>query len=253
MVAFTALRAQFRDDTQFGADGASPGLARALDRIGWRAVQESTADELASHIVELVYACVDDHHDVELLARAIAETLRHAGPSLDGGLPPVEAYLPAAEEILSEYVRPTPGLEPTWTVGVTRAVRRRSVRALIGAWMTYWVALVLVTLGPAMLLLWRLSRPDQHGSASLGFDDGTLRLKILDGATTAWSGVATVGTIALWLAIPALIIWAIWLVATRPASTPARVATPRPLDALPSADTIAMPSVTREKQRERNR
>jgi hypothetical protein len=30
---------------------------------------------------------------------------RDAGPNLDGGLPPIEAYLPAAEELLERYVR----------------------------------------------------------------------------------------------------------------------------------------------------
>jgi hypothetical protein len=29
---------------------------------------------------------------------------RDAGPNLDGGLPPIEAYLPAAEELLQHYV-----------------------------------------------------------------------------------------------------------------------------------------------------
>jgi hypothetical protein len=114
MVGFAALRARFRDDTMFGADGASPGLTRALERIGWSAVQESTSDETASYIVDLVAACVSSHHDVDMLAYAIAELLRHFGPSLDGGLPPAEAYLPAAEEILREYVNPTPRAEPTW-------------------------------------------------------------------------------------------------------------------------------------------
>jgi hypothetical protein len=48
------------------------------------------------------------------LAHGIAAVFRDAGPNLDGGLPPIEAYLPAAEELLQHYVnndlseRPTP-------------------------------------------------------------------------------------------------------------------------------------------------
>jgi hypothetical protein len=102
MVTYTALRAQFLSDS--GAAGAAPALARALEQIGWRAVQESTPEELASHMVYLLDACVHDHYDVTLLARAVAGVLRDHGPELDGGLPPEEAYIPAAEELLRLYV-----------------------------------------------------------------------------------------------------------------------------------------------------
>lgn len=107
MIPYRALRAQFVADTQQGASGAAPGLTRALQRIGWGAVQESTPEELASHCVALLHACIDDHHDVDQLAHAIAATLRDYGPLLDGGLPPVEAYRPAADELLREYVLPS--------------------------------------------------------------------------------------------------------------------------------------------------
>ena len=116
MVPYAALRARLASDTGVGAGGASPGMARALERIGWRAVRESTPEELGSHLVALLQACIDDHHDVEQLAYAIAMTLRAAGPSLDGGLPPTEAYLPAAEELLREYVSPSPRAEIDWTM-----------------------------------------------------------------------------------------------------------------------------------------
>jgi hypothetical protein len=106
MVSYAALRSRFMADMQ-GGGGAAPPLARALERIGWGAVQESTADELASHIVFLVDACVHDHHDPALLAYGVAAMLRDHGPLLDGGMPPAEAYVPAAEELLRQYVTPT--------------------------------------------------------------------------------------------------------------------------------------------------
>ena len=104
MVTYTALRAQFLADTHQGSSGAAPGLARALEQIGWRAVLDPTPEELASHIAFLVDACVHDHHDVTLLVHATARMLRDHGPLLDGGLPPEEAYVPAAEELLRQYV-----------------------------------------------------------------------------------------------------------------------------------------------------
>jgi hypothetical protein len=101
----TTLRLRYLDDTRPGGPGAAPALERALERIGWRAVQEPSCEELASHVVLLLDACVHGHRDVMALLLAIAQVLRDAGPLLDGGLPPAEAYLPAAEEVVQHYVR----------------------------------------------------------------------------------------------------------------------------------------------------
>jgi hypothetical protein len=100
---YTALRARYLEDTRLGGPGATPALAAALDAIGWRAVREPTPEELADHLLLLLDECVHTHRDVAALAHQIAMALRDTGPLLDGGLPPVEAYLPAAEEVLSRY------------------------------------------------------------------------------------------------------------------------------------------------------
>jgi hypothetical protein len=102
MINYSALRARYLEDRQAG--GASPGLAAALSTIGWGAVQEPSPEELAEHLVELVDACVTDHHDTEQLIAAVARLLRDYGPLLDGGLPAVEAYEPAAQEVIERYV-----------------------------------------------------------------------------------------------------------------------------------------------------
>jgi hypothetical protein len=62
--------------------------------------------------VYLVDACVAEHHDPDRLVRDVAGLLRDHGPLLDGGLPPVEAYEPAALDVLERYVAgeaPPPG------------------------------------------------------------------------------------------------------------------------------------------------
>lgn len=105
MIRVADLRARYRDDTRAGGPGATPGLTRALERIGWRAVREPTPAELAGYLVLLLDDCVHGHGDPAALSHAIARVLREVGPLLDGGLPPVEAYLPAAEELLLWYVR----------------------------------------------------------------------------------------------------------------------------------------------------
>jgi hypothetical protein len=105
MIPFHDLRTRFLADTALGADGATPSIARALERIGWRAVREPTPQELADELVVLFDDCVRAHRDVPRLAASIAMVLRDAGPLLDGGLPPVDAYGPAAEELLQQYLR----------------------------------------------------------------------------------------------------------------------------------------------------
>ncbi len=97
-------------DTGLGGGGAAHVLARGLERIGWRSVREPSPDVLASHLVMLLDACVHEHHDVDELCYGVAAVLRDAGPQLDGGLPPIEAYRPAAEELLDLYVRNDPAV-----------------------------------------------------------------------------------------------------------------------------------------------
>lgn len=108
---FSALRARYLDDIRTGGPGATPALSAALDAIGWRAVREPTPEELADHLRFLLDCCVHEHRDLSALEWQVAMALRDSGPLLDGGLPPVEAYLPAAAEVLARYVHvaPDPG------------------------------------------------------------------------------------------------------------------------------------------------
>jgi hypothetical protein len=103
MIGFAALRERYVHDRNAG--GATPGLAAALEAIGWHSVGEPSAAELADYVVELLDDCVTRHRDAELLVSEIARLLRDNGPFLDGGLPPVAAYEPAAREMLERYVR----------------------------------------------------------------------------------------------------------------------------------------------------
>ena len=105
MVSYAALRERFALDTAFGGTGATPGLTRALVAIGWRAVRDPSPEQLADELVYLIAACMDGQYDLPTLTHAIADLFRQVGPMLDGSLPPTEAYLPAAEELLQRYVR----------------------------------------------------------------------------------------------------------------------------------------------------
>ena len=101
MITFRALR----DRLAAQDGGVVAGLTRALEQIGWRSVREPSPEEMADHLAGLLDACVREHHDLAELTRAVATALRDGGPLLDGGLPPVEAYEPAAEELLRLFVQ----------------------------------------------------------------------------------------------------------------------------------------------------
>lgn len=103
MITFRALRDRYVHDRASG--GATPHLAAALSAIGWSSVGDPSADEVADYLVELLDSCIADHHDPELLVSDIARLLRDSGPLLDGGLPPVAAYEPAAREVVERYLR----------------------------------------------------------------------------------------------------------------------------------------------------
>ena len=104
MIRFPELKARFGDDTGIGGPGATPVLTRALERIGWRSVPDAPMELVAGELALLVEQCVRQHGDVHALAFYVARLFRDLGPHLDGGLAPVEAYLPAAEEVLRLYV-----------------------------------------------------------------------------------------------------------------------------------------------------
>jgi hypothetical protein len=70
---------------------------------------------------------------------------------------------------------------------------------------------VLVTIAPGLPVLWRVTRPGAHGSASVSVDNGVLKLLISDAATAVWTRDIGLGTIALWVAVPPLVLWALWL------------------------------------------
>ncbi|MEO7371459.1 MAG: hypothetical protein ABIZ69_11375 [Ilumatobacteraceae bacterium] len=89
-------------------------------------------------------------------------------------------------------------------------------RHLLAAWSAYWAGLALVTLGPAVVAIMRVTLPEgAKGSVSANLGDAGLQLVVKSGEVTTWFGQASVASVALWLAVPPLLLWLAWL-ATRP-------------------------------------
>ena len=86
---------------------------------------------------------------------------------------------------------------------------------LMAGWSTYWVALVLAIIGPAIPMLWRLSKDGSHGDASVSMGDGALKIVISEGLSHIWKQQIGLTSLALAIAIPPLILWGFWLRAQR--------------------------------------
>jgi hypothetical protein len=92
-------------------------------------------------------------------------------------------------------------------------------RHLLAAWVAYWAALVAITLGGAIRAVLAVTLPaNGHGSFSASFGDKGMVLTVIDGAATVWSGTALLSTIALWVALPPLLLWGGWML-SRPRLT----------------------------------
>jgi len=93
---------------------------------------------------------------------------------------------------------------------------------LLAAWCAYWLVLALWALGPALPTLWQITRPGARGSVSASVDNGVAHLAVMREATSVWTGQIALGTLALWLTLPPLFLWVLWLRAQRrPASAAA--------------------------------
>lgn len=85
-------------------------------------------------------------------------------------------------------------------------------RHLFLAWTAYWIALLLVTIGPAVPAILRAtgSAPGK-GEISANFADGVFSLIVKQSGQVLWSGSVHFLTAALWLALPPLVLWLLWL------------------------------------------
>jgi predicted ABC-type sugar transport system permease subunit len=96
-------------------------------------------------------------------------------------------------------------------------------RHLLLAWIAYWLVLLASVARPPLIAALRaLSAPEGHGTMSAGMANGDLTFSVKTDAL-AWSGTASLTSIALWVTIPPLVMWAVWMVTrTRPVAASER-------------------------------
>ncbi|HEY2375654.1 MAG TPA: hypothetical protein VGH98_06725 [Gemmatimonadaceae bacterium] len=79
------------------------------------------------------------------------------------------------------------------------------------SWAAYWTALVLVSVGPAVPAILRATAPKGKGEINVSFGDGAFVLIVKEMGRITWSGSVHTLTAALWIGVPPLILWALWL------------------------------------------
>ena len=90
-------------------------------------------------------------------------------------------------------------------------------RHLLLAWVAYWLVLIATLARPPLVAALRaLSAPDGHGTMNASMANSMLTFTVKTD-TLSWSGSASLTSIAFWIAVPPLVLWALWMATrTRP-------------------------------------
>lgn len=83
---------------------------------------------------------------------------------------------------------------------------------LLLAWTGYWVLLLIAALGPALPAILRATRgAGNHGEINASFGDAGLSFVVKEMGRVTWSGSIHLLPAALWIALPPLALWMLWL------------------------------------------
>jgi hypothetical protein len=94
---------------------------------------------------------------------------------------------------------------------------------LLLAWGTYWIVLLAFAVGPAIPAILRATRSeDNHGEISASFSNTVLNFVVREMGQITWTGSVHLLAAALWVAVPPLVLWALWLRARGSATRPER-------------------------------
>ena len=83
---------------------------------------------------------------------------------------------------------------------------------LLAAWSAYWAGLAAVTLTPTIVaIIQATTRTHGKSAVSASFGNTLVSITVTEGATQTFSASAHLLPIALWIAVPPLVLYAIWL------------------------------------------
>jgi hypothetical protein len=85
---------------------------------------------------------------------------------------------------------------------------------LLLAWAGYWVLLLIAAVGPALPAILRATRaPNNHGEINVSLGDAGFSLVVKELGRVTWSGSIHFLPAVLWIALPPLALWVLWLLA----------------------------------------
>jgi hypothetical protein len=82
---------------------------------------------------------------------------------------------------------------------------------LLLAWIGYWIVLLGATVEPALPAILRATRDGAHGEIGASFGNSMLNLTVKQAGQVTWTGSVHFLTATLWLAVPPLILWLLWM------------------------------------------
>lgn len=109
---------------------------------------------------------------------------------------------------------------------------------VITAWCVYWVGLAGVTLTPTILaIIQATAGPKDSSTVNATFTDTLLKITVTEFGKTTHVASATALEIALWIGVPPLALYCLWMVSRSRRGQPAPDALGEsPVDALPRPD-----------------
>jgi hypothetical protein len=81
----------------------------------------------------------------------------------------------------------------------------------VASWVGYWAVLAAVTLAPAAVAIWKVSREGAKGNANVSLGNSVLHANVTLAGSTTWELTVAMTTLALMLAGPPLLLWVWWL------------------------------------------
>lgn len=91
-------------------------------------------------------------------------------------------------------------------------MRRWRPSTLLASWVAYWAALVLFGLWPAWGAIWKATHAGTgKGDASFSFGSDMFSLVVHLNGKTIYTGSLSLLSLALLIAVPPLVLWALWL------------------------------------------
>ena len=92
--------------------------------------------------------------------------------------------------------------------------RRFRARNLLLAWAAYWLALIIVGLSPAIIAIRRVTALGPgRGKVNAGISDTGMYASVFQDGTLTYNGSISLLSVALLVALPPLVMWAVFLIA----------------------------------------